>query len=446
MISARPGPAGGCGVIPRGNGPARSRGANRLFPIRLAGTSDPTQGRGAIVMRAFSPRSARLLTRLCFGSMMSLSIAINLLPVFLTTLARLYGGPPGLDHEQLGRLGAAAFSGLTLGILVTGPLADRFGAKPFALLGNGVIAVSLLGCAFAPAYGPLGVALFALGLGAGTLDMVLSPIVAALEPDNRAVALNRLHSFYCVGAAATILVGLVALRTPLSWRGACLVLVVLQTLMAAGFSLLPFPPMVQAGRVRAPLRGLVRQRWFVAALFAIFFAGATEAAMAQWLPAFAERELGFSATAASAALLLFSLAMAFGRVVIGAIDRRWPPLTIMAWGSALSVLLFVAAGFLPSPVATLVSCIAAGFTGSGLWPTTLAVTSDRYPDGGASMFGLLAALGNAGGIFMPWLVGWIADRETLRIGLALSSVAPLMMFGLLLAMRSAKVGPTSSVP
>jgi MFS family permease len=74
----------------------------------------------------------RLLTGLCYGAMMSLSIGINLLPVFLTTLSHRLGGADGLPQEELGRLGSSCFGGLTLGILVTGPLADRSGAKIMA--------------------------------------------------------------------------------------------------------------------------------------------------------------------------------------------------------------------------------------------------------------------------------------------------------------------------
>ena len=151
----------------------------------------------------------RLLTRLCYGAMMSLSIGLNLLPVFLTTLSAIYGGTAGLSQEQLGRLGALSFAGLVAGVLATGPLADRWGTKVFAQLGNALIALSLAAAAFAPNYGFLGGALFVLGLGAGMLDMVLSPIVSTLNPTRRAVALNWLHSFYCVGAVVTILAGTV---------------------------------------------------------------------------------------------------------------------------------------------------------------------------------------------------------------------------------------------
>lgn len=93
---------------------------------------------------------------------------------------------------------------------------------------------------------------------------------------------------------------------------------------------------------------------------------------------------------------------------------------------------------MPQPAIALACCILAGFTGICLWPTVLAVTADRHPDGGASMFGALAAFGNAGGIVMPWLEGWIADQRDLHCGLALSAVAPLPMWPLVLLLRRHK--------
>jgi hypothetical protein len=42
-------------------------------------------------------------------------------------------------------------------------------------------------------------------------------------------------------------------------------------------------------------------------------------------------------------------------------------------------------------------------------------------------FGVLACLGNAGGISMPWLVGVVADASNLRWGLAIAAFTPLLM-------------------
>ncbi|MCB1105616.1 MAG: MFS transporter [Cephaloticoccus sp.] len=376
----------------------------------------------------------RLLTNLSYLAMMSLSIGLNLLPVFLTTIGEIYGGETGLTQEQLGRLGASTFAGLVVGILITGPLADRLGAKPFVQLGNALIAISLVGAALAADYTMLALALFCLGLGAGILDMVLSPVVAALNPTRRAAAMNWLHSFYCVGAVFTILVGTVALTAGLGWRGTCLLLMILPLGLLVAFAPLKFPALhLEGGRLK--LRTLIRRGWFWIALVAILLGGATEAGMSQWLPAYAETALGFPTWVGGLALLLFSVAMAAGRMVVGAAGARWNAYHIMALGCGSSVLLFVASSFLPIPVLALIACVLVGFTGSCLWPTMLAVTADRYPDGGASMYGMLGAFGNLGGIFMPWLVGWVADKHDLHWGLAISALAPLLMLPLVLGLR-----------
>src|SRR5260370_29821837 len=82
----------------------------------------------------------RLLTFLCYGAMMSLAIGVNLSPVFLTSFSASFGGSQGLSQEQLGRLGAFSFLGLVCGILLAGPLAARWGANPFAIIGDAVTA------------------------------------------------------------------------------------------------------------------------------------------------------------------------------------------------------------------------------------------------------------------------------------------------------------------
>jgi fucose permease len=366
--------------------------------------------------------------------MMSLAIGINLLPVFLTTLRTLYGDAEGLTNEQLGRLGALVFLGLTCGIVVTGPLADRWGPKRFALLGNAFIAASLGAMAWAPSYTALGAAMLAMGFGAGMLDMVLSPVVAALHPARRAAAMNWLHSFYCVGAAVTIGLGTLALQAGLGWRGACLLLAPLPLGLIAAMAPLRFPSLVPEGQARHRLREIGREGWFAVALVAIFLGGATELGMAQWLPAYTETSLGYPVWVGGSALLAFSIAMAAGRMALGALGARVDPFRVMAGCSAVSVVLFLLGAFLPVPPLALAACILVGFTGSCLWPTMLAVTADRYPQGGASMFGALAALGNAGGIFMPWIVGWVADWRDLHWGLATSALAPLLLLPALIAL------------
>lgn len=386
----------------------------------------------------------RLLTALCYAAMMCLAIGINLLPVFLTSIGASFGEGSVLSREELGRLGAAAFGGLVVGILVTGPLADRFGGKPFVLLANVLTVLGLMGMAASPTFSMLLAMVFVVGLGAGMLDMILSPVVAALNPERRTAAMNWLHSYYPVGAVVTILIGTVALAFDVGWRAVCWLVIVLPLGLVLAFLPMRFPDMV-TDRGRTSMRNLCAKPWFLVALAAIFLGGATELGMAQWLPAYAETTLGFSPTMAGVGLLLFSIAMALGRMVVGAMEARANAYLVLIVGSSLSVVLFLLGSFLENPLLALTACVAAGFTGSSLWPTMLAVAADRAPDGGASMFAALAAFGNAGGILMPWVIGAVGDAHDLRWGLATSAIAPLLMLPLVWLLFRRGARPSASL-
>ena len=200
-------------------------------------------------------RSIRYGLAANYAGMLSLAIAVNLLPVFLITFSHEFGGDQGLTNEQLGRLAAITFVGLVGGILIAGPLADRWGAKPFALAGNGLVAVGLLGLGLARDYPAVCRAMFVMGTGAGILDMVLSPIVCALQPDRRTAAMNWLHSFYCTGAAVTVLLGSLSLKWGLGWRTLSLGLAIVPALVLAAFAFMAVPSLVRAGTERLRLRG-----------------------------------------------------------------------------------------------------------------------------------------------------------------------------------------------
>ena len=364
-----------------------------------------------------------------------MAIAINLLPVFLTTISHEFGGVQGLTNEQLGRLAGITFVGLVGGILVTGPLADRWGAKLFTLAGNGLIVLGLLGLGMSPDYGSVCISVFVMGLGAGILDMVLSPIVCALQPHRRTSAMNWLHSFYCIGAVITVLLSALTLKLGMGWRTLSLALALLPALVTVAFAFMEIPNLVTAGAERLRLRELIKIRFFHVSLLAIFFGGAAELGLAQWLPAYAETTLGFSKWTSGLSLLFFSLAMTIGRIFVGLMGNRVNPYTVLLVCCVGSVFLFLGCSFAPWPGAALAACMLVGITGSCLWPSTLGVAADHFPRGGASMFGFLAAFGNFGGVFMPWLVGVIADNSNLHWGLGSATLCPLFMIFLLLWMR-----------
>jgi fucose permease len=135
--------------------------------------------------------------------------------------------------------------------------------------------------------------------------MVLSPVVASLNPDKRSSSMNWLHSFYCVGAVVTILAGTVVLQMGWGWRTACLVLLPLPLVLFAAFARMTFPSIVSDEEGRTLLGTILKEKWFLGAMAAIFLGGATELGMAQWLPAYAESALGFPQWISGVGLLYF---------------------------------------------------------------------------------------------------------------------------------------------
>lgn len=370
-------------------------------------------------------RSSARAVLACYGGMWCVAIAANLAPVFLTTFSETFGG---LTEEQLGRIPAVIFATMVLGILAGGPPADRWGGKPAVLAGLVLTVTSLVLLAGASSYATLLLACGVMGFATGVLDMVLSPIVCALRPHNRAHALNWLHAFYCIGALTTVLAGAAALRFGLSWRIFVLSLNVVPLAVFATFLTFRVPPFLHENAERTAIRELFVQPFFWAALAAIALCGATEQGMVQWLPAYAERSLGYSKATGGVALALFSVGMVFGRLGAGSLARYLSARRLLLFAGAGCVLAYVLSAVIPYPFVALVSCIAMGVTVSCLWPTTLALAADRFPHGGARLFSYLAAAGNFGCIITPWAIGIVSQAASLRVAMACSAVAPLVLF------------------
>ena len=185
----------------------------------------------------------------------------------------------------------------------------------------------------------------------------------------------------------------------------------------AGFSIVPLPPLVHPDFPREGLRCLVRKPRFLLALAAIGLIGATEAGMAQWLPAYSERVLGYDKSASGAVLVAFSVAMAAGRLLASRCTSRWNPHFALLIPGIICFACYLCCSLSTIPVLALAASILLGFACGPLWPTNLALTADSFPHGGASSFALLAGAGNFGCLAMPWIIGMVAEGMMLRTGI-----------------------------
>ncbi len=378
-------------------------------------------------------RSSRVKLWLCYGSMVTMAAAVSITPVYMTTFSVAFGGKAGLTEEQLGRIPAVLFASFMLTVLLTAPLADRAGAKRFLLAGHAAIIAGMAALASSVRYETLLLSVGILGFGAGCLDMVLSPVVSALRPEKRASAMNSLHSFYSAGSFATVMILSESLRRDVSWRLVCGAAVMFPLCLLLGFMPVRVPPMVREDREREPVRSLLQRKHLLAALFLIFLAGATEMGMAQWLPAYAERALGFTKSEGGRGLAGFFVGMTLGRALIAWAGHRFSSLQLVSLGALCCLAMLLTGVLATNSTVALAGCSGLGFSVSWLWPTALAMTADRSPHGGATMFALLGVCGTAGCVVMPWVVGIVADQTSLRYGVTAILACPILMLVLLLS-------------
>ncbi len=374
-------------------------------------------------------QSHRLPILSSYVSMISLAAAVNSAPVCLTAMASTFG----LAEGQMGMVAGAIFMGIVVGICVSGPLCDRFGMKPFLLIGAGSQGAGMLCVALAPSHATLLAALFVAGFGGGVLDALLSPLVCALRPDEKPQAMNLLHAFYCIGAALTVCVAMLLLRLHCHWRTVFAVGAAPSIAAIVGFTFSLLPRGVGAGEAaeRLPVGLLCRSGTFALMALAMLLCGGTELGPAQWLPAYVERALRWERGNAALALLLFSLAMAAGRLAGSRIAKHASPSGMVIASALASAALILLMSQPYSPTLSLVSGTLLGVAVAPLWPTTLALAASRFPNGGATMFSMLAAAGNAGGFFVPLAVGLVAEQWDMHWGLASIVVLPLLLVAII---------------
>lgn len=168
--------------------------------------------------------------------------------------------------------------------------------------------------------------------------------------------------------------------------------------------------------------------------------------MSQWTSTFAETALNLPKEVGDlVGLCLFAMLLGTIRAVYGAWGAKFPLYKAMLLGSVLCVFCYLVAALSPLPIISLIACIFAGLGAGLLWPGSVVNGANRFPLAGASLFAFLAAGGDAGAAFGPWLIGltadvvpnlvtmapWLrglnAEDAALRSGMLVGTLFPLLM-------------------
>lgn len=372
----------------------------------------------------------------CYIGYISQAIVNNFYPLLFILFQEKFG----ITLSQLSLLITANFGTQLLVDILCSRFADRIGYRRCVVTAHffcaaGLVLLAVLPFALPPFAGLL-VATVTSAIGGGTIEVVVSPIIEACPNDNKAGAMSLLHSFYCWGQMAVVLISTLVFKVAgiSSWRFLVVFWAVIPFVNAFLYMRVPINTLPK--EEKGGTRKLLKQKMFWIFMLMMLCAGAAELAMSQWASAFAES--GLKVSKASGDLLgpcMFALFMGISRVFYGKFGEKIRLSSFMAISAALCVLSYLIAAFSPVPLIAFMGCALCGFSVGIMWPGTYSLGAKAMPLGGTAMFALFALGGDSGCTLGPALAGQISSAfgSDIKMGFAFSTAFPLLMFFLALA-------------
>lgn len=387
----------------------------------------------------------------CYLGYITQAIVNNLAPLLFV----IFHDNFSISFEKIGRLILINFTTQIITDILAIKYVDRVGYKSAAVLAHffaffGLVGLGVLPLLLPNAYTGLAIAVIIYATGGGLIEVVISPIVESLPGDAKASAMSLLHSFYCWGQLAVVFITTLIIKIfgnhvwnilPILWA-------IIPAYNLFKFMRVPLMPIISEEE-RIPIKGLLSSHLFIIALVLMMSAGASELTMSQWSSLFAEKGLKVSKLAGD--LLgpaLFAFFQASGRTIYGIWGHKIDLRKALMASSILCILCYGVTIFVQLPIMALLGCALCGLSVSLMWPGTLSLSAERFPNGGTVMFGMLAVFGDIGASLGPWTAGLVSDLAQkshrllafgqaanldseqlgLKVGLLTGMIFPLMMF------------------
>ena len=323
-----------------------------------------------------------------------------------------------LTPTQNGTIATVQALGLIIASLGVGPLLDTQGDKVGLMLGLGAIAAALFLLPRAKGYGNILLLLFLLGMGGGIVVTGANALANGVSGTQSAVVLNLVNLFFGLGGLATPFIAANIFKK--NWVRLCYTIagLTVAALAVQVFAKMPAPTgnaqflLAQVG----PILG--RPVIFMLGLF-LFLYITCEVGVWNWLP----RHLIAQGIPESRALnilsLGFALGLLIGRVAISPVLAHAPAIEVTLGASiAMAVTTFLMLQT-NKPGLAFALVFIAGLSMAPVFPTTLAITGQAFPQMTGTALGFVITCGWVGLAVSSRIIGSIAGNDPRRLKKAL---------------------------
>lgn len=346
----------------------------------------------------------------CYFTYVAMSSVFCVPPMLFVTFREMYG----VSYTLLGTLVLINFCTQLLIDLVFTFFTKYFNIHKTIRIMPLLTAIGMLIYALVPnllpqyAYAGLVCGTIVFSVSAGLSEVLLSPLVAAMPSENPEKDMSILHSLYAYGVLFVVIVSTVFLRIfgTRNWMYLILMLAVLPLISFVLFCTSPMPHM-NLTQENAAQSG-TRSKGMLLCVLCIFLGSASENTMTNWISGYLENALQLPKSVGDVlGLALFAVLLGLGRTLYAKYGKNIAK--VLLGGMAGAFVCYLVAGLSPNLVLSLIACVLTGLCTSMLWPGTLILMEEKFPNPGVAAYALMAAGGDFGGSVAPQALGIVVD-------------------------------------
>lgn len=393
----------------------------------------------------------------CHFAFVSTASAFTLPPILFATFHQMYN----ISYTLLGTLVLVNFLTQLILDLIFSFFTKYFNIKATIRIMPILTSLGLLIYAIVPHFFPqhaylglvLGTIVFSMSAGLG--EVLLSPVVAALPSDNPEGDMSFLHSLYGYGVVFVILISTLffSLLGTANWLYLTLFFAFLPLITFVLFCISPIPDL-NLSQEKSEKGSTYKKIGIMLCFLCIFLGGAAENSMTNWISVYMETALGIPKSIGDIlGLATFAILLAVTRTIYAKYGKNIGKALLL--GMIGATCFYIVAGLSTMPILSMLACILTGIATSMLWPGTLILMEEKFPNPGVAAYALMAAGGDFGSSVAPQLLGKIVDSVSqsgfsqelattltlspeqigLKVGMLVGALFPLLGIILLLYMK-----------
>lgn len=328
--------------------------------------------------------------------------------------------------------------GYMLGTLITGYISKGCGKNKLVSLSAAFMTIGIICFTSFQNYKLIVFFFFVLGIGFGMIQVTANSLIVELFQERKGKYLNLLTFFNGFGAIIAPVYVSHLIAQNFKWQGIYRLVLILPIILFIYFIIVTVLFDKQSSIIvfdKDAKKQLIEKKKVDILFFAfiLFFYIAAEIGFSSWIVEFLTQTKRFTIGKSTFYLSLFFLLLSLGRLFGSLFVEKMAYIKILFFAAiAAAVLLFLGI-FLPPSFAILLPMV--GFCFSVIFPTTIALATQRYKENNSDILSVLFFSGSIGGMAGPWLIGKVSYGMNLTRGLAMTGVFCILIIVALLLLQ-----------